>query len=242
MADALFEDPRLAELYDELDRDRADLEAYAEIIVELAARSVLDVGCGTGTFACMLAARGLDVIGVDPAAASLDVARRKRFADKVRWILGDAAALPELQVDAVTMTGNVAQVFVEDHLWLETLGSVRAALRPSGHFVFESRVPEDRAWLRWDRTNAVARAQVKGLGAVESWPEVTEVTDTTVTFTTTFSFEKERPRFSQSTLRFRSVPEIRASLEQAALRIVEIRDAPDRPGREHVFVAVRSDG
>jgi 2-polyprenyl-3-methyl-5-hydroxy-6-metoxy-1,4-benzoquinol methylase len=33
------------------------------------ARSVLDVGCGTGSFACMLAQRGIEVVGVDPAAA-----------------------------------------------------------------------------------------------------------------------------------------------------------------------------
>jgi 2-polyprenyl-3-methyl-5-hydroxy-6-metoxy-1,4-benzoquinol methylase len=38
---------------------------------------VLDIGCGTGTFALMLAKRGLEVTGVDPAEASLDVARTK---------------------------------------------------------------------------------------------------------------------------------------------------------------------
>ena len=51
------------------------------MVDELAARSVLDVGCGTGTFACLLAQRGIDVIGVDPAGASLDIARRKPYAD-----------------------------------------------------------------------------------------------------------------------------------------------------------------
>ena len=77
MADALFEDPRLARVYDPLDPDRDDLLVYAAIAAEFGARSVLDIGCGTGTFACLLAGRGLDVIGVDPAGASLDVARAK---------------------------------------------------------------------------------------------------------------------------------------------------------------------
>ena len=78
MADAIFEEPRLAEIYDELDPDRSDLDAYASLAGEFEAASVLDVGCGTGTLACLLAGRGLKVIAVDPAAACLDVARSKQ--------------------------------------------------------------------------------------------------------------------------------------------------------------------
>ena len=40
--------------------------------------TVLDVGCGTGTLACLLATRGLEVAAANPAAASLSVARHKR--------------------------------------------------------------------------------------------------------------------------------------------------------------------
>lgn len=64
MADAIFEQPRLAEIYDPLDPDRSDLEAYAALADEFGAAAVLDVGCGTGTLACLLAARGLEVIAV----------------------------------------------------------------------------------------------------------------------------------------------------------------------------------
>jgi SAM-dependent methyltransferase len=114
MVDVLFAEPRLAEVYDPLDADRSDLDVYAALVDELGARSVLDVGCGTGTFACLLAERGKEVTGVDPAAASLAVARGKPGADRVRWLIGDATTLPPLQVDLVTMTGNVAQVFLTD--------------------------------------------------------------------------------------------------------------------------------
>jgi 2-polyprenyl-3-methyl-5-hydroxy-6-metoxy-1,4-benzoquinol methylase len=78
MADAIFEDPRLARVYDPLDPDRRDLDVYVDVATELGARSVLDVGCGTGTFACLLARRGVEVTAVDPAAASLEVARAKK--------------------------------------------------------------------------------------------------------------------------------------------------------------------
>jgi 2-polyprenyl-3-methyl-5-hydroxy-6-metoxy-1,4-benzoquinol methylase len=77
VADAIFTEPRLAEIYDPLDPDRSDLDAYAAMAAEWGAQSVLDVGCGTGTLACLLARRGVQVTGIDPAAASLAVARRK---------------------------------------------------------------------------------------------------------------------------------------------------------------------
>ena len=71
MPDRLFAEPRLAEVYDPLEPDRADLDAYLDMVEEFGARSVLDIGCGTGTLATMLARRGVDVVAVDPAQASL---------------------------------------------------------------------------------------------------------------------------------------------------------------------------
>src|SRR3954451_8489537 len=69
--DRLFSVPQLAQVYDALDPDRRDLEAYLALMDEFRVRSVVDVGCGTGTFAIMLAARGCVVTGIDPAEASL---------------------------------------------------------------------------------------------------------------------------------------------------------------------------
>src|SRR5947209_3347600 len=76
--------------------------------------TVLDIGCGTGTLASSLAQRGVEVVAVDPARASLDVARSKPDAHRVRWLHSDATALPRLRADLATMTGNVAQVFITD--------------------------------------------------------------------------------------------------------------------------------
>ena len=42
MPDRLFALPELAQLYDPLDRDRSDLDAYVEILENLGAQSVLD--------------------------------------------------------------------------------------------------------------------------------------------------------------------------------------------------------
>ncbi len=240
MPDAIFEDPRLARIYDPLDPDRSDLDAYAAMAAEFGARSVLDVGCGTGTFACMLAGRGLAVTGVDPARASLDVARAKPGASAVRWLHGDATSLPAMQVDLATMTGNVAQVFITDDEWAATLQGVHAALRPGGRLVFETRDPARRAWLGWTREESFTRTEIPGVGTVQSWHELTDVSGELVTFRSVTVFEADDAVLtSDSTLRFRNRDEVTASLQAAGYELDEVRDAPDRPGREFVFVASR---
>lgn len=238
MADAIFEHPRLAAIYDALDGDRGDLDVYAAIADELGAARVLDVGCGTGTFALLLAARGLRVIGVDPARASLDVARSKPGAGCVVWIHGDATALPEIEVDLATMTGNVAQAIVDDQAWDETLRGIRAALRPGGQLVFETRDPAREAWRDWHDESS-ARDDVDGVGPVEHRGELVAVRLPLVTFRRTFVFPDGETLVSDSTLRFRERDEVVASLERHGYVVDEVRDAPDRPGRELVFFARR---
>src|SRR5690242_668952 len=109
MVDECFGHPRLAAVYDPLDPDRSDLAAYVDMVDEFGARRVLDIGCGTGVFALLLADRGILVTGIDPAGASIEVAKGKPGSGRVRWIRGDVSALPPLQVDLATMTANVAQ-------------------------------------------------------------------------------------------------------------------------------------
>lgn len=236
--DPIFDEPRMAQIYDDLDPDRSDLDVYAAIVTEFEARSVLDVGCGTGTFACMLSAKGLDVIGVDPAGASLDVARAKPEAADVLWVHGDATALPRLQVDIATMTANVAQVFLDDEEWHATLRAVRKALIPGGLLVFEVRDPNDQAWLRWSPEQSGKRYSIEGVGDVTATVNVTDVSLPFVSFRWTTDFAATQDSvISDSTLRFRSQAEIESSLKSCGYVLVEVRDAPDRPGAELVFVA-----
>lgn len=237
MPDAAFDDPRLARIYDVLDPDRSDLEVYATLAAELGARSVLDVGCGTGTFALMLAAQGVDVVGVDPAGASLEVARSKPGGVGVRWVHGDATTLQPLQVDLATMTANVAQVFLTDEDWDATLRAVHGALCPGGHLVFETRVPELRAWEGWH--GARSTTDVPGVGPVTEWYAVTDVREDPllVTFEAHNVFPDGDDVVSVSTLRFRGREELDASLRRTGFEVVEVRDAPDRPGAEWVYLA-----
>lgn len=238
--DRIFDEPRLADIYDDLDPDRSDLDVYVAIAHELGARSVVDIGCGTGTFACLLAREGFDVVGIDPAAAMLAVARRACSSGGVRWIHGMAADLPLMQVDLATMTGNVAQVFLGDDEWAEALDTVHRLLRPGGSLVFETRRPEREAWLDWNPSDSLTRTQVDGIGLVESWYEVIDVSLPFVSFRGTVKFYGDGTELtSESTLRFRSQDEITESLRVAQLQVDDLREAPDRPGKELVFLASR---
>lgn len=236
--DRIFADPRLAAIYDAHDPDRSDLDAYVRIVDEFGAASVLDIGCGTGTFACRLATAGIDVTGVDPAVASLDVARGKPGAGAVRWIAGDATTLPAMQVDMATMTANVAQVFLTDDDWLATLRGAATALCPGGHLAFEVRDPQQEAWRGWNRAKSIKTRDLGGAGVVESWVSVTDVDGDFISFRWTYRFdETDETLTSDSTLRFRPKSEIEASLAAAGFEVIDVRDAPDRPGKEFVFIA-----
>jgi SAM-dependent methyltransferase len=242
VADAHYSDPRLAGLYDAFDAPRADLEHYERIVRELGARSVLDVGCGTGSLACILAPAGVDVVGVDPAEASLAVARAKTGAEKVRWICGDATTLPPLAVDVAVMTGNVAQVFLTDEDLSATLLGVHGAIRAGGHLVFEARRPEQRAWREWEHDPAEATVEIDEVGPVSIRRDVTSIDLPLVSIRQTYTFPDGTRLTSDSTLRFRSRAELETSLRQAGFAVRDIRDAPDRPGRELVFIAQRDAG
>jgi SAM-dependent methyltransferase len=239
--DAIFAHPRLAPVYDAFDGDREDLVAYLDIADELGADRVLDIGCGTGCLAVLLARGGRAVIAVDPAGASLDVAKSKDDIAGVTWIHGEAATVLAVRADLAVMTGNVAQVFLTDDAWTQALQGIHAALRPSGYLVFETRRPERRAWEEWASDTSRTVLDVPGTGPVEQCSEVTDVDLPFVSFRCTYRFLVDGAVItSDSTLRFRSRDEVESDLAAHGYRVLDVREAPDRPTREFVFIARRT--
>jgi ubiquinone/menaquinone biosynthesis C-methylase UbiE len=207
--DAIFADPHLAQLYDVMNPVEDDQLGLVDL-VGLEPMRVLDLGCGTGRVALMLAERGHDVVGVDPAAAMLDIARTRDVHGYVRWIEEDARRvdLGDLLFDLIVMTGNVFQVFLTDDDARAVLATARQHLAPGGRLTFESREPGAGEWETWTPDTTRKTVYIAEIGFVEVSYAVVEVRDEFVTFETRHRFPDGSRFASQSTLRFRTQDQI----------------------------------
>jgi SAM-dependent methyltransferase len=236
--DPIFSDPRLAIIYDAFDGERHDLVHYVKIIKDLKAEVVIDLGCGTGCLSLLLAEEGIRAIGVDPAQASIEVAKSKDGADKIEWIVGDACTLQTDGADVVVMVGNVVQAIVAPLHWELTLSHAHAALRTGGHLIFETRIPDAKAWTCWNKESSFQSIEVPGVGRVDGWVDLIDVSLPLVSFRWSYFFHATEDTLqSDSTLQFRTLSDIESDLKKHNFEIVEVRDAPDRPGLEYVVIA-----
>ena len=86
------------------------IHGEADFVRRFGPASVLDAGCGTGRVAIELAARGIDVVGVDLDPGMIGHARLK--APELAWIEADLATVDVgRRFDVVVMAGNV-MIFV----------------------------------------------------------------------------------------------------------------------------------
>jgi len=142
------------------------------------------------------------------------------------------------------MSGHVAQFFVDDDEWSTALTALHSALRPGGTLAFETRNPDARAWERWNRAAAWS-AHDPEHGTIETWSEVDDVTDGVVTYANHYVFTATGEHLvSSARLRFRTRPELTASLAAAGFTVDDVYGtwaggpvAPENP--ELIVVATR---
>jgi len=105
----------------------------ADFVCSYEPRSVLDGGCGTGRVAIELAARGLDVTGVDLDQDMITVAQRK--APELTWVQADLSQLDlTTRFDAVVLAGNVIPYVAADRRRAAVLACSRH-LAPGGRLI-----------------------------------------------------------------------------------------------------------
>ncbi len=119
--------------------------------------TVLDLACGTGSLARMLARRGWNVWGVDASEGMINVARSKQYQARssVRFLRADMRSfrLPE-KVDLVTCMFDSINHLPAAGDVLATFRSVYASLREGGFFIFD--VNNERCYRTlWTRNEAM---------------------------------------------------------------------------------------
>jgi ubiquinone/menaquinone biosynthesis C-methylase UbiE len=222
MRHAEFRDPRLVALYDAENPWSREDEFFLSLVNKRPAAQVLDLGCGTGRLALGMASAGHTVTGVDPARASLEVARAKPGSNRVTWIEGTSTVLPDASFDVAVMTSHVAQFFVGDDEWKRTLAHLKRSLVPGGRLLFDSRDPRAREWERWNPVDSQHQIALSDREVVMAWTEVTALGDGTVSFTHHYVFPDGEELLSTATLRFRTEAEVRSSLEDARFGLEQI--------------------
>jgi SAM-dependent methyltransferase len=216
-----YRDPDLVGLYD-LDNPGGEDHAYYRALAdELDARSIIDLGCGTGLLTRSLAKPGRTVVGIDPSRTMLDHARRQPGAGSVTWVQGDAAALaPTGTADLAICTGNAIMHISPEDL-PAALTSLARALRPGGTLGFETRNPAYREWERWT-PEATYGERDTAAGRLREWLEVTEVAKGRVVFDAHNVFPDGEHRVYTSVLFFRTAKEFETALDSAGFTAVAV--------------------
>jgi SAM-dependent methyltransferase len=214
--------------YDELNPAGDDYRFYAALAASAGVSRAVDLGCGTGTLARMLASGGAVVTGVDPDPDMLRVARAKDPDGRVDWRLGHSGAIKPGSAELAVMSGHVAQVFTEDDAWLAALRDLHRALVPGGLLAFESRNPAARKWEAWTRELTLRTVKTPE-GAVEFWHETAEVDLPLVSYDTlTRNLRTGQATVTRDVLAFRDEPALRVTLEHAGFDVQHVYGDWDR--------------
>lgn len=121
-----------------------DAEPAADLLRPLAdAGAALEFGIGTGRIALPLAARGVEVHGVDASPALLARLADKPGGDKIRMVVGDMGTVRvDGHFELVYSAFNTLLMAPTQREQARCFGNAAAHLGPGGVFVVESFVPD----------------------------------------------------------------------------------------------------
>ncbi len=137
--------------------------ALAQIILAhlpVLPQRTLDLACGTGAAALVLAAAGATVVGVDSSPAMLAIAREQAHQRRlaIEWIEADIRALPDDprlpqgSFDLCTCLFDSLNHLTDDDDLAKVCRAVGRLLRPGGQFIFDlNTLAGFRTWYEYDQ-------------------------------------------------------------------------------------------
>jgi len=145
---------RIASVYDALYPPGSDAEDAAELLAGLAGTGrALELGIGTGRVALPLAARGVEVHGIDASQAMVSRLREKPGGERIPVVIGDFKNVPvEERFALVFVAFNTFFALTGQDEQVECLQAVAGHLGPGGAFVVEAFVPDPTLFDRGQRT------------------------------------------------------------------------------------------
>ena len=140
----------LAVSYDRLTNDvnyRQTVEFYKEIMVREGCRprTAVDLACGTGSVALLLAEEGLQVIGVDLSSEMLCVAQQKaqQMENPPLFVCQDLSRLQLPKgVDLAVCALDSLDYITDPDACAEAIKRIYRHLNPGGIFIFDVNTPE----------------------------------------------------------------------------------------------------
>jgi 2-polyprenyl-3-methyl-5-hydroxy-6-metoxy-1,4-benzoquinol methylase len=110
--------------------------ALLRLLGDVDGKRVLDAGCGNGYFSRMLAARGAQVVGVEPTASMCGFAKEKEaeLRQGIAYVQADLTDLPDLGAPFDAVVCSMVLMAIPD--WTPAMRACVEALRPGGRFVF----------------------------------------------------------------------------------------------------------
>ncbi|MFD2092477.1 class I SAM-dependent DNA methyltransferase [Blastococcus deserti] len=133
----------IAEVYDELHADLSPEAALSVIAGYAAGGAVLELGIGTGRIALPLAAKGLDVEGIEGSPEMVAQLRRKPGGEALRVEVGDfSTTTMDRRYAVVVLAYNTINALPSQDAQVQTFRNAAAHLDPSGVFLVENWVPD----------------------------------------------------------------------------------------------------
>ena len=146
---------KIADVYDEMYPMRADVAATVDALAKLAGDGpALELGIGTGRVALPLAARGVEVHGIDASEAIVAQMRAKPGGNDIPVTIGDFSEFTISNDDQLMRFNLVYVVFntlfqaTSQEAQVQCFGSVASHLTDDGVFLVEAFVPDPTRFTR----------------------------------------------------------------------------------------------